>query len=53
MMSAANVGVTKMPGNMAESEMMITPARPVERFNLFFTSSVALAIKVFDVEIAM
>ena len=41
MISAANVGVTKMPGSIAESEMMTTPAKPMVLAKVLFTSSVA------------
>jgi hypothetical protein len=51
MISAANVGVTKIPGNIAESEMITTPARPVVRFRVFFSSSVTFVIMVFGVEL--
>ena len=39
-MSAAKVGVTNIPGSMAESEMMTTPARPTLRLSVFLIVSV-------------
>ena len=40
MISAAKVGVTKIPGSMAESDIITTPARPTLRFNVFLMVSV-------------
>ena len=37
--SAAKVGVTKIPGNIADREITTTPIRPIVRFNVTFISS--------------
>ena len=37
--SAAKVGVTKIPGSIAEREIITTPIRPMVRFNVIFISS--------------
>lgn len=37
--SAANDGVTKIPGSMADKEMTTTPARPMVRVRVTFNSS--------------
>jgi len=39
MISAAKVGVTKIPGSMADKEMMITPDKPMLRASSFFPLS--------------
>ena len=40
MISAANVGVTKMPGSMADKEMITTPERPMVRANVALSPDV-------------
>ena len=45
MISAAKVGVTKIPGSMAESEMIITPTNPMVLVNFDLTSSVMVSTK--------
>jgi hypothetical protein len=45
MISAAKVGVTKIPGSIAESEMMITPTNPMVLVNFDLTSSVMVSTK--------
>ena len=53
MISAAKVGVTKIPGSIAESEIMTTPARPTLRFNVFLMVSVPISTIESSFEIAI
>ena len=52
-MSAAKVGVTKIPGSIAESEMMTTPARPTLRLSVFLMDSVPFSTRESSLEIGM
>ena len=53
MMSAANVGVTKIPGSIADNEMMTTPESPTLRLSVFLIVSAPLPTRESSLEIAI
>jgi hypothetical protein len=43
MISAANVGVMKIPGSIADREIITTPAKPIVRLSVFLILSGTLS----------